>query len=176
MKKSQVVAIGVVVLGIGAVSSGCGAAPARGPEYAPVAPAVSEPPMEESVERKAFDSSVVAAPPPPPAAAPAPVTVAVPSAARGGSGGAGFARSELDLAEAQLKSSAGDCATACRALGSMERATAHLCALAGTGDDQRSCQDARSKVLAGRDKVRSSCGDCPGGPSLDRNAPIPSTR
>jgi hypothetical protein len=172
MKKREAVAVGVVLLGVGAASSGCGAAPARSPEFAP-APAVTEPREEKAFEAPA---SLGQAPPPPPAA-PAPVTVAVPSAAaRGGAGGASFAGSELELAERQLQSSAGDCAMACRALGSMERATAHLCALAATGDDQRSCQDARSKVLAGRDKVRSSCGDCPGGPSLDRNAPIPSTR
>jgi hypothetical protein len=86
------------------------------------------------------------------------------------------AHGELDEAERALESSAGDCVTACRALGSMERATAHVCALASVPSDRQTCEDARSRVLSGRDRVRSSCGDCPNGPSLDRNAPIPSSR
>jgi hypothetical protein len=83
---------------------------------------------------------------------------------------------ELARAERELQASAGDCVLACRALGSMERATAHLCALASAPVEQATCQDARAKVLSGRDRVRASCGDCPGGPSLDKNAPIPSSR
>ncbi len=171
----QAVAIGVT-LGVGAASWGCGAAPAKGPEYAPAPVVVAEPPEEKSYD--AAPASVGRAPPPPPAA-PGPATVSVPRAesfAQGGAAGASSARSDFEIAERQLQSSAGDCATACRALGSMERATAHLCALASSSSDQHTCQDARAKVLAGRDRVRASCGDCPGGPSLDRNAPIPSTR
>jgi hypothetical protein len=173
MRMSQA-AVSCVVLGIGVVLSGCGAQADRAPVSAPSV--VAEPPADRSMEEAPATMAPAApAPPPPPAA----LSVAAPkseSAGRGGGADVGIARSELALAEKQLQSSAGDCATACRALGSMERATAHLCALASSGDDQRSCQDAKAKVLAGRDRVRASCGDCPGGPSLDKGAPIPSTR
>lgn len=84
----------------------------------------------------------------------------------------GRARTELDRAERELAGAAGDCAAACRALASMERATGHLCELTSSADT--SCDDARSKVRTARDRVRSTCGTCPGGPSLERSAPIPS--
>ncbi|MEO6420409.1 MAG: hypothetical protein ABIP39_13415, partial [Polyangiaceae bacterium] len=84
----------------------------------------------------------------------------------------GQAHSELDRAERELAGAAGDCAAACRALASMERATGHLCDLTSQADS--SCEDARSKVRTARDRVRSTCGSCPGGPSLERSAPIPS--
>ncbi len=169
MKSSQAVLAFGALLGLAA--AGCGAAPARGPEYAPLA---TQPAEEKALEAPASAGRPPPPPPSAPAMAPAPVTVSVPPPGLGGA--AAFGNTELEVAERQLQSSAGDCAMACRALGSMERATAHLCAMASSTDDQRTCQDARSKVLAGRDRVRSSCGDCPGGPSLDRNAPIPSTR
>jgi type IV secretory pathway VirB10-like protein len=174
MRMSQA-AVSCVVLGVVVAMSGCGAQADRAPASAPSV--VAEPPADRSPEESPATMAPVApAPPPPPAA----LSVAAPkseTAGRGGSGSdLGNARSELALAEKQLQSSAGDCSTACRALGSMERATAHLCALASSSDDQRSCQDAKGKVLAGRDRVRASCGDCPGGPSLDKGAPIPSTR
>jgi hypothetical protein len=85
------------------------------------------------------------------------------------------ARGQLEEAQRELETSAGDCAAACRALGSMERAAAHLCALADQPDDRRRCDDAKRKVYAARDRVRQTCNTCPGGPSLDPNAPIPST-
>ncbi len=84
------------------------------------------------------------------------------------------AKIDLDHAERELLTSAGDCAAACRALASMERATGHLCALAGADDDHARCDEARTKVLSARERVRSTCGVCEGGPSLDRTAPIPS--
>jgi len=71
------------------------------------------------------------------------------------------ARAELDRAQADLDAGAGDCPAACRALGSMERAAAHLCALVDGPDDQRRCDDARQRVLAARDRVQHACGPCP---------------
>ena len=82
----------------------------------------------------------------------------------------------LDKAEADLQSRPSDCANACRALASMEKATVELCTLAGEGDDATHCADARRRLLSARDRVRLSCGGCPDGPSVDRSAPIPSTR
>lgn len=66
------------------------------------------------------------------------------------------ARSELDSAEQRLGSSQGDCAAACRALASMERAAEHLCQL-DTGSE---CGRARERVEAARERVRSTCGGC----------------
>jgi hypothetical protein len=87
-----------------------------------------------------------------------------------------MALQSLDHAEADLRSASSDCASACRALASMERATGELCSLTGEGDDASRCEDARRRLLGARDRVKQSCGGCPGGPSVDRNAPIPSTR
>jgi hypothetical protein len=67
---------------------------------------------------------------------------------------------ELARAEAALAAAQGDCAAACRALASMQRATDHLCALVEDSSDGRRCEDARKRLLAARDRVRSSCGDC----------------
>jgi hypothetical protein len=86
------------------------------------------------------------------------------------------AKGDLDRAEREILASAGDCASACRALASMERATGHLCALGSSDDDRSRCDEAKTKVLAARERVRSTCGVCEGGPSLDRTAPIPSVR
>jgi hypothetical protein len=84
------------------------------------------------------------------------------------------ARAELSQAERDLELSASDCTAACRALASMERATGHLCDLASDLPDRRSCEDAKTKVLAARDRIRASCGTCPNGPTLEHGAPIPS--
>ncbi|MDB4992961.1 MAG: hypothetical protein JWM74_393 [Myxococcaceae bacterium] len=74
------------------------------------------------------------------------------------------ARADLDRAERELEASTGDCAAACRALGSMERATRHLCDLVGSSpEDAPRCDDAQRKVRAARDHVRSTCGVCPNG-------------
>jgi hypothetical protein len=85
------------------------------------------------------------------------------------------ARGEVDQAQRDLEASMSDCAAACRALGSMERATGHLCDLATEHDDRRRCEDAKTAVLRAREKIRAACGSCPnGGPSLEKTAPIPS--
>jgi len=62
----------------------------------------------------------------------------------------------MERAERQLSSSLGDCATACRALASMERAADHLCALESGSE----CSHARERVEAARERVRSTCGGC----------------
>ncbi len=86
----------------------------------------------------------------------------------------GKARSDLDVAQRELDVAAGDCVAACRALGSMDRATGHLCGLAQATDERTRCEDAKTKVRGARDKVRTTCGTCPGGVTVDRNAPVPS--
>lgn len=66
------------------------------------------------------------------------------------------ARSDLDRAESQVGAAMSDCATACRALESMERAAEHLCAL----DNGTECGRARERLEAARQRVRASCGGC----------------
>ena len=71
------------------------------------------------------------------------------------------ARAELARAQADLEAASSDCTAACRALASMERATRHLCELAADPEDQGRCNDARQRLLAARERVRSACGTCP---------------
>jgi hypothetical protein len=85
------------------------------------------------------------------------------------------AAAEWDRARAALEAAAADCGLACRALASMERALVHLCALATLPDEQPRCEEARRLLADARDRVRRACGSCPGGPSVDRNAPVPSS-
>ncbi|HEX7600145.1 MAG TPA: hypothetical protein VF316_01020 [Polyangiaceae bacterium] len=68
------------------------------------------------------------------------------------------ARDELARAESELAAAPKDCASACRALASMERAAKSLCDLGGADE----CSQARARVEAARDRVRSTCGVCPG--------------
>jgi hypothetical protein len=66
------------------------------------------------------------------------------------------ARSDIDRAESQVNAAMSDCAQACRALESMERAAEHLCALDGGSE----CGRARERLEAARQRVRASCGGC----------------
>jgi hypothetical protein len=83
---------------------------------------------------------------------------------------------EMDLvtAERALEASTGSCMSACRALGSMDRATGRLCSLASSPEDTRTCDESKTKLVAARERVRASCTSCPGGPTVDPNAAIPS--
>ena len=83
---------------------------------------------------------------------------------------------EVDSSQRQLDVAAGDCNNACRALGSMDRAAGRLCSLAQGNDEGRRCDDAKKKVYSARDRVKQTCGACPGGVSVDRSAPVPSVR
>jgi hypothetical protein len=135
--------------------SGCGAAarsqaPPVEPQAAPVnavesAPAGSAAPATESPS------------PPPPAPAGVPVggPPPQPEASRAS------ARAEVERAERDLDAAGTNCEWACRALGSMERATTHLCSLADQDDDRRRCEDARRRLSDARSRVRSACGVCP---------------
>jgi hypothetical protein len=52
------------------------------------------------------------------------------------------------------------CASACRALASMERATTHLCSLAGDADAR--CEGARTRVKNAGARVHAECPACSG--------------
>jgi hypothetical protein len=79
----------------------------------------------------------------------------------------------FDNAERELETSASDCDVACRALASMERATSQLCAIGDEPADRQRCDDARTRLHKARSRVRATCNSCPGGPSVDPDAPLP---
>ncbi len=54
--------------------------------------------------------------------------------------------------------SASPCVTACKALASMDRATSHICSLAGNEDSR--CTNARERVRSATERVRQNCSDC----------------
>lgn len=66
-----------------------------------------------------------------------------------------FSRAQSDL-ETSLSTSTADCASACRALASLERAATHLCELS----DPSECGEAKKRVDAARDRVTKACGAC----------------
>jgi hypothetical protein len=170
------------------VSTGCGAAPvascarmeARPVGSAAGAPAPQAPSTPSSEADDASRSAESAAQPAtqkgvhPPAAAAAPRYAEPPAV-----GGAGLLAGNLDsfwaqfeAAEAQTLSAGADCAGACKALKSMQRSASGICSLASTEADKVRCHQAQERVRAARERIRSSCGQCQDGPSLDPAAPI----
>jgi hypothetical protein len=71
------------------------------------------------------------------------------------------ARGDFDHAQRDLQAAASDCAAACKALASMDRAASHMCELADNPEDQRRCDDAKVRLGTARERVRSACGTCP---------------
>ena len=129
--------------------------------------------------------SPYAQPPPPPAPQPgmAPPLSATPVQPGGGAGGATSrsmafqsASNEIESSQRELDVAAGDCRNACRALGSMDRAAGKVCELTQGTEEGRRCDGAKHRVYSARDRVKTTCGSCPGGPSVERTAPIPSLR
>jgi hypothetical protein len=110
--------------------------------------------------------------PPPPAAAPAPAAPAPAGAAAEPSREAPSAadpqaryyRASAQLTEArrQFDIAAGqrDCANACRALDSMERAAGQICEVARSTEERRTCRDAQDQVSSARERIRNACGAC----------------
>lgn len=95
------------------------------------------------------------APPPSPPSPPSPTTQAEdqkrPAQAQG---------ADASAPSASALPTSDPCRNACRALASMERATAHLCTLAGSTDTR--CEDARSRVQSARARVHAQCPACRG--------------
>ncbi len=132
---------GELALALGA--SGRGAVPGE----APPQPAPEPPP-----------------PPPPPSlaqppAAPVAPAAPPPAAHAQGKGAPATKAEELETTRRSAPASGG-CASACAALASMERATDHLCTLAGAQDAR--CSDARARVKSATDRVRATCPSCGG--------------
>ena len=181
------------VLAVAAMCSGCAAAKSGS------APA-SEPSTAQGYGQAGYPSGGAqvsqappyAQPPPPPPAPPpsseaaptTPSTSSTPKPAQpgGGAGATGTNRSvaiqsasrEVESSQRELDVAGSDCRNACRALGSMDRAAGRLCELSqGDGEPQR-CEDAKRRVYSARDRVKTTCGSCADGTTVDRAAPIPS--
>lgn len=174
-----------IVLG-GACSAllmGCAAQSAKSPPSS----AASEPPQAQAGygQPAAYPSTPAqpaplpeASPPPPPP--PPPSTPGQPGGAASGATSRSMAvqgaANEVDSSQRELDLAAGDCRNACRALGSMDRAAGRLCELSQGSDEGRRCDDAKRRVYSARDRVKTTCGTCPNGPSVERRDPIPSLR
>lgn len=155
--RRTVVGVGTIAAGALALAAcGGGAEPAKSPSHEATQPATTAPPPPPAY-------------PDPPHTAPFGSSTAAPPAA---SAGAASPLIEIDGLGRQIELAGSDCTTACRALASMERATGRLCAMP---DEGSRCDDARGRVKVSRARVKKACGTCPGGPSTDEGAPIPST-
>ena len=180
------------VLVIAATCGGCAAATKSGaPSAEPGAAQGYGQPGYPSGGAQPSQAPPYAQPPPPPPAPPsseaAPTTPAASSTSKpaqpsGGGAGSGTSRSvaiqsasrEVESSQRELDVAGSDCRNACRALGSMDRAAGRLCELSqGDGEPQR-CEDAKRRVYSARDRVRTTCGTCADGTTVDRAAPIPS--
>lgn len=163
---------GVVLAGAALVLGACAAseqksAPAKAPAYE-AAGGIGAPDSAAQAYPAQPAQPGYPAPPPMPTAPAASIAPTTSPTAPG--------MAELDRAQRELDVAAGDCHNACRALSSMDRAAGRICSLSSGNDtDKQRCSDAKDRVYSARDKVKNSCGTC-AETSVDRNAPVPSTR
>lgn len=68
----------------------------------------------------------------------------------------GAGRSDFQRSEQEFDQVSTDCAVACKALASLERAANHLCAVA----EPEECSDARVRVDRARRAVEAKCSGC----------------
>jgi len=118
---------------------------------------------DEAMAPRPVQPGATAGAPPPPAAAPP--AERAPDAPAATDPRARYARANVQLSEArrQLDVAAGqrDCANACRALESMERAAGQICELARSTEERRTCRAAEDQVGSARERVKNACGECP---------------
>lgn len=179
-----------LVAALGATAIACAApqskSPPRGAQSAASAPA--EGLGQAGAYAPGTAQADAYAPPPPaspgaPRSAPASSPAPAPATSPAGAGGAASrsialqsASNEIESSQRELDVAAGDCRNACRALGSMDRAAGKVCELSQAEAPGNRCEDAKQRVYSARDRVKSTCGGCPGGPSVERSAPVPSPR
>lgn len=182
------------VLAVALACGGCAASKSSSPPASePSAQAYGQPGYPSgSAASEVSKAPPYAQPPPPPPAPPpsseaAPTTpsassTSTPAQPNGGAGGTATSRSaaiqsasrEVESSQRELDVAGSDCRNACRALGSMDRAAGRLCTLSqGDGEPQR-CEDAKRRVYSARDRVKTTCGTCADGTTVERAAPIPS--
>lgn len=87
------------------------------------------------------------------------------------------AEATLALSKNEIELAGTNCEMACRALGSMDRAAGHLCAISSgrAEDDTRRCADSKEAVYTARGRVKKTCGMCPD-TSVERTDPVPFKR
>jgi hypothetical protein len=157
----------VTAVVVASLVAACGAQPETKGPVAPSSPANASPaPAREELMAPAgaSPSPPASAPMAPPEPSPsAPSTALRPPEA----GSAG----DLEAAERDVASP--DCPTACRALGSMERAIVFLCATLQSDSDRGHCVDSKRRLVAARRRVAATCGTC-SNVSVDPDAPVPS--
>ncbi len=189
MRTTGIVTIGCVL--VATLVAGCAASKSNAPPAAePSAQGAGQPGYPSGAQKLPYAESsqpaqAPAPPPPPPAPEPTPMTPAAPKAEpSGGStspGGASgrstaiqSASRDVEQSQRELDVAGSDCKNACRALGSMDRAAGRLCQLSRGDDEPGRCEDAKRRVYSARDRVRTTCGTCADGTTVDRAAPIPS--
>lgn len=172
-----------LVAGVLALASGCATAKQ--------APSSAGAPSQQGYGQAGYPPGAAAQsqpsyapPPPPPSPEAVPATPPSPAQPAGGGGSAATERSmalhtasnEVESSQRELDIAGSDCRNACRALGSIDRAAGRLCELSQGSDEGHRCNDAKQRVYSARNRVRTTCGSCPNGPSVERAAPIPSLR
>lgn len=152
-----------------AIHAGCGGAPMKDAEHAPLSPTslsddVANLDYNESLIAQAFGYPQPAPPPPPPSP-----TLSGGADSTPGTEAAGappVTPSEAPAREPraeQLKAGESEgvlrdpCAIACRALASMTRSAQHICELS---DDGERCTRARARVSQAKERVRAHCTAC----------------
>jgi hypothetical protein len=167
----------LALMAVASAMGACGGSAAPPPKAPPSAPgAEMQAPAGMMAPQPAGSPPppAAAAAPPSPEAAPSPPAPASPSTREDATTSmAGQVTADLKKAEHEI--AAGDCPTACRALGSMERAVVFLCTANQSADDLDRCANARRHLASARRRIRTTCGACPGGPSVEPDAPVPST-
>lgn len=146
-----------------ASSLGACAASKAEPQVGAPPPATDAAPMQSypsSTQGQAPGSMPAGSPPPPPPAEPA-------------DRGANPLWVEFERVDREVALSTGDCATACRALGSLERAAKRVCEGSAQLGEAARCGDAMRRLRDARGRVRSACTRCADGPSTDPDAPSP---
>lgn len=176
--------IGSVVVALGLI--GCAAAPAareqaRSPAQEPAPTAGTQPQYQQAPQGYPAQPGM----PADEATRPATEYAEPPPSAQPPSGGSAstsdrkvaLAQADRDFrgGERDLETTSGDCAIACRALGSMDRAAGRLCTMAQSGDEHTKCGDAKTRLYSARAKVKRACGKCDD-VSVESTAPVPSTR
>ncbi len=145
-------------------ATGCGAAPRQ----SAAAPAAPMSPASAEAQNDVAAAAPATAPLDGSSTPPAPATVAPSADGRDHSGPDG----DFERAARTIDAAPADCRQACRALASMDRACGQLCQL----DADQTCGDDKARLRSARRRVRTSCGSCPDGTSVEPDGPIPQRR
>src|SRR5882724_9725807 len=173
-RNREIAGLGAVLL-MGMVACGAAGRSSSPPQAPPNEPAAGAAPNSEATAkdktRSAAPAPAAPASPvydtsaeesaPPPAAAPATQSSARSETLRGGDPHGAYTRATLQLSESRrrldIAATQRDCANACRALDSMERAAGQLCELAQSSEEHDTCRSAEDQLGSARQKVKNAC-------------------